>query len=106
VHANGTAERLTPTATVLRLFEEWESSLADVRITSGDVLVIYTDGITEASDSEGEEFGEGRLLDTVRCHLAVPVPCILDALLTAALEFSRGEGKMTDDLTLVVARGR
>jgi serine phosphatase RsbU (regulator of sigma subunit) len=39
VHANGTAERLTATATVLGLFEEWESSLADVRITSGDVLV-------------------------------------------------------------------
>jgi serine phosphatase RsbU (regulator of sigma subunit) len=106
VHANGTAERLTPTATVLGLFEEWESSLADVRINSGDVLVIYTDGITEASDSEGEEFGEGRLLETVRCHLAEPVPCILDAILTAALEFSGGHGKMTDDLTLGVARGR
>jgi serine phosphatase RsbU (regulator of sigma subunit) len=106
VHSNGIAERLTATATVLGLFEDWESSLGDVRITSGDVLVIYTDGITEANNSEGQEFGESRLLETIRCHLAVPVPRILDAILTATLEFSGGEGKMTDDLTLVVARGR
>ncbi len=106
VRSNGTAERLTATATVLGLFEEWESSLGDVQITGGDVLVIYTDGITEANNADGEEFGESRLLETIRRHLAAPVPLILDAILRAALEFSGGEGKMRDDLTLVVARGR
>jgi serine phosphatase RsbU (regulator of sigma subunit) len=106
VRANETAERLTATATVVGLFEEWQSALGDVWITPGDVLVIYTDGITEANNSAGAEFGECRLLETIRCHLAVPVPCILDAILRAALEFGGGEGRMTDDLTLVVARGR
>ena len=106
VHSNGIAERLTATATVLGLFEEWQSSVGDVQITRGDVLVIYTDGITEANNFEGEEFGENRLLETIRSHLGVPVPGILDAILRAALEFSGGEGKMTDDLTLIVDRGR
>jgi serine phosphatase RsbU (regulator of sigma subunit) len=104
VRSRGTIERLTATATVLGLFEEWESSICDVHIASGDVLVIYTDGITEANNSAGQEFGENRLLETIRAHLALPVPLILDAILTAALEFSAGE--MRDDLTLVVARGR
>jgi sigma-B regulation protein RsbU (phosphoserine phosphatase) len=71
---------------------------------SGDVLVIYTDGITEANNSAGQEFGENRLLETIRAHLALSVPLILDAILKAALEFSTGE--MRDDLTVVVARGR
>ena len=106
VHPNGTTERLTATATVLGLFEEWESSLGDVQIASGDVLVIYTDGVTEADNADGEEFGESRLLEIVCRHLTVPVPLILDAILRGALEFSGGEGKMRDDLTLVVARGR
>lgn len=104
VRSNGAAERLDGTATVLGLFEDWESSISEVQISRGDLLVIYTDGITEANNSAGEEFGEDRLLETIRAHLALPVPSILDAVLSAALEFSAGE--MRDDLTLVVARGR
>jgi len=66
--------------------------------------VIYTDGITEANSPVGEEFGENRLLETIRDHIAAPVPSILDAILTSTLAFSGGG--MRDDLTLVVARGR
>jgi serine phosphatase RsbU (regulator of sigma subunit) len=104
VRSNGTAQRLDATATVLGLFERWESSICEAQIAAGDTLVIYTDGITEANNSAGEEFGDGRLLETIRAHLALPVASILDAILTAALEFSGGD--MRDDLTLVVARGR
>ena len=91
---------------VLGLFEQWESSLGDVQVTGGDVLIIYTDGITEANNADAEVCGESRLLETIRRHLAAPVPLILDAILRATLEFSGGEGKMRDDLTLVVARDR
>jgi sigma-B regulation protein RsbU (phosphoserine phosphatase) len=90
----------------ITLSELWESSLGHVQITGGDVLVIYTDGITEVNNADGEEFAESRLRETIRRHLAAPVPSILDAILRATLEFSGGEGKMRDDLTLVVARGR
>jgi serine phosphatase RsbU (regulator of sigma subunit) len=104
VRANGTVERLYATATVLGLFENWESSVCDAQIASGDLVVIYTDGITEANSPVGEEFGENRLLETIRDHIAAPVPSILDAILASTLAFSQGD--MRDDLTLVVARGR
>jgi len=104
VRSNGIAERLVATATVLGLFESWESRICETQIGAGDVLVIYTDGITEANNSAGEEFGENRLLETIRARITLEVPQIVDAILAAAMEFS--EGEMRDDLTLVVARGR
>jgi len=104
VCSNGTAKRLTATATVLGLFDNWESCICEVQISAGDVLVIYTDGITEANNSAGEEFGENRLLETIRASMTLPVPQLVDAILAAALNFSAGE--MRDDLTLVVARGQ
>ena len=104
LRTNGTVERLAATATVLGLFENWESSVCEAQIDSGDLLVIYTDGVTEANSPAGEEFGEGRLLQTIRDHIAAPAPSILDAILAATLAFSGGD--MRDDLTLVVARGR
>ena len=104
LRSNGTVERLAATAMVLGLFEDWESEVCEMQIGPGDVLVIYTDGITEANNSAREEFGENRLLETIRASMALPVPQIVDAILAAAMEFS--EGDMRDDLTLVVARGR
>lgn len=71
VRANGAAERLGVTATVLGLFEKWESCICEVQMAAGDVLVIYTDGITEANNSAGEEFGEARLLETIRASAAL-----------------------------------
>ena len=104
VRSNGTAERLAATATVLGLFENWESCTSEVTIGAGDMLVIYTDGVTEASNSAGEEFGENRMLEAIRAAMALPVPQIVNAIFAAALDFSNGE--MRDDLTLVAARGR
>jgi serine phosphatase RsbU (regulator of sigma subunit) len=104
VRANGTAERLGSTATVLGLFEKWDSCICEVKMAAGDVLVIYTDGITEANNSAGEEFGEARLLETIRANAALAVPQLADAILAAAMKFSGGE--KGDDLTLVVARCR
>jgi sigma-B regulation protein RsbU (phosphoserine phosphatase) len=57
VRRNGIAERLAATTTVLGMFERWDSTICEVQIGAGDVLVIYTDGITEANNSVGEEFG-------------------------------------------------
>jgi len=104
IRTDGTAERLAPTATVLGLFETWEACVCDVQIGAGDVLVIYTDGITEANNSAGEEFGESRLLESIRVSSGLKFPQIVDAILAAALDFS--EHAMRDDLTLVIARAR
>src|SRR5208282_2372479 len=51
-------ERLGSTCTVMGLFEEWHCEIAEVQLAPGDTLVLYTDGASEATNAEGEEFGE------------------------------------------------
>ena len=86
--------------------ESFTSRLARTRRSydAGDILVIYTDGITEATGEGGEEFGEGRVVDVIRNESFASVPSILDAVLNAVQKF--GGSEQADDLTLVVARGR
>src|SRR2546430_9196734 len=58
-------EKLDSTCTVLGLFKEWDCSITERRLFSGDTLVLYTDGITESFNAAEEEFGEERLIDTL-----------------------------------------
>ena len=107
VRANGNVERLGATATVLGLFEEWDCEVVDCKLAPGDVLMIYTDGVSEAGESEdgdSEEFGEERLIAAIRKQERQSAAEILDGILSEVLRFSRGE--QADDMTLIVARGR
>jgi serine phosphatase RsbU (regulator of sigma subunit) len=54
---DGSVERLAPTATVIGMFEDWEGSVAQIQLERGDILAVFSDGITEAAHDE-EEFGE------------------------------------------------
>ena len=67
--ANGTAEiiELGVGGTVLGLFPETEFQESNIELRTGDLLVAFTDGVTEALNSAGEEFGEGRLKEVLRC---------------------------------------
>ena len=104
LRADGRLERLTATATVLGLFEKWECSVAEVQLASGDTLVLYTDGVTEAESPEGQEFGESRLAETLRAQRNLPVDSLLETIAAIVQKFSGGE--QADDITLVVARCR
>src|SRR5579872_370199 len=97
-------ERLTSTATVLGMFEQWECSLAETRLAPGDLLTIYTDGVVEAMNALDEEFGEAGLLQTLRKNRQQCSQAILDAILADVHDFASGE--QSDDLTLVVACAR
>ena len=102
--AKGGVERLCPTATVIGFSADWECTTEMVRLEPGDVLVIYTDGVTEANDVGGNEFGEERLQEVVRRNLRASPSELLRAIQQAVQRFSVGE--QFDDLTLVVARAR
>jgi sigma-B regulation protein RsbU (phosphoserine phosphatase) len=104
LRTDGRLKRLTATATVLGLFEEWECSVAEVQLAPGDTLVLYTDGVTEAESAEGEEFGEARLIETLRAQRHLPVNSLLDTIVATVQQFSNRE--QADDITLVVARCR
>jgi serine phosphatase RsbU (regulator of sigma subunit) len=95
----GGADRLRASATVLGAFSEWRCQVSETSLAPGDVLLLYTDGVTEAGD--GEEFGESRLLDALTRHRDRPAASLLDAVLSDVRAFSRGE--QSDDLTLLVA---
>jgi phosphoserine phosphatase RsbU/P len=102
--ADGSMEQLLPTATVIGLFPDWKYPTETITLKPNDVLVIYTDGVTEANDDHRHEFGEDRLCATVRKNLQRPPAEILEAIQDAVQKFSVGE--QFDDLTLVVARAR
>lgn len=101
---DGTVERLEPTSTVLGLFEEWDCDVGCHEFWPGDTLAVYTDGVTEAFDENGEEFGEARLLTTLSRHRHLPAREMLDALIAEIRGFSRSE--QHDDITAIVARCR
>jgi sigma-B regulation protein RsbU (phosphoserine phosphatase) len=74
-----------------------------IAIHAGDLLVLYTDGVTEAVNPEMEEFGEDRLREVIAIHAQASVQEIVDAVAGAVDSFAR-EMPRWDDFTLVVAR--
>jgi serine phosphatase RsbU (regulator of sigma subunit) len=100
----GRMERLDSTATVLGLFSEWKCEIGELSLEAGDVLALYTDGVTESFDAGGEEFGEERLCRALRRHGALPAEAMLDGILDEVRQYSPDEQR--DDITLVVARCR
>ena len=61
-----TLDRLECTGTVLGLFGDWDCSIGERRLHPGEVLLLYTDGVTESFDPAGDEFGEARLIEALR----------------------------------------
>lgn len=101
---DGTLDRLEATSTVLGLFRQWECSVRECRLEPDDLLALYTDGVTEAFDEAGEEFGEQRLVDALRRHRDRPPAALLASVVDEVRVFSPRE--QHDDLTLIVARRR
>jgi serine phosphatase RsbU (regulator of sigma subunit)/catechol 2,3-dioxygenase-like lactoylglutathione lyase family enzyme len=97
-------ERLESTGTVLGLFQDWTCALGESHLAPGDVLALYTDGVTESFDENGSEFGEARLAAALRQHRQAPPQELLASLLDSVKQFSARE--QFDDLTLILARGR
>ncbi|MGA7080163.1 MAG: SpoIIE family protein phosphatase [Terriglobales bacterium] len=96
-------EWLSSTCTVMGLFEAWQCETAEVQLAPGDMLVLYTDGVTEAENADEEEFSASRLLDTLASHRQLPVEPLLQTVVAAVQQFSGGSDQQ-DDITLVIAR--
>ncbi len=103
LRATGQVERLNATATVLGLFEEWDCEVAEKKLGAGDVLLVYTDGISEAAASDDTpEFGEDRLIEAIRSCRDRSAREMMDEIIAEVQRFSQGE--QADDMTLIVAR--
>jgi serine phosphatase RsbU (regulator of sigma subunit)/catechol 2,3-dioxygenase-like lactoylglutathione lyase family enzyme len=104
LRADGTCQRLDSTATLLGLFQQWNCSLGECTLFPGDLLALYTDGITEAYNDAGEEFGEKSLIERLHQHRHLPCQAALTAIADEVRAFNSGE--QHDDITLILAKCR
>ena len=102
LRTNGEVEELSPTGTVLGLFRGWDGHTGACHMQAGDTLALYTDGVTEACNAEGEEFGQQRLTELLREHAALNAQATVNAVLQAVLQHCVGQ--QADDITLIVAK--
>jgi len=103
LRASGEAQMLEVGGLILGIMEDTEYQDAVCRLERDDVLVIYSDGISEAADAEGEEFGEQGIIDVLRRERHGNSETMLDAIVKAALDFS-GDQLQMDDMTLIVLK--
>jgi len=88
---------------VVGLMERCGYQQGSLALEPGDVLVAYTDGISEAMNPAGEEWGEQRLIETVRENRCETARVLIDRIMAAADAFVGGAAQH-DDMTLVVVR--
>jgi serine phosphatase RsbU (regulator of sigma subunit)/uncharacterized glyoxalase superfamily protein PhnB len=97
-------ECLDSTSTVLGLFPEWDCSLEERQLFPGDLLVLYTDGITESFNEAEQEFGEGRLIEILESNRELSCEHLQRLIVDEVQKFSPHEQQ--DDITLIVAQCR
>jgi len=103
LRAGGQTELLESQGFPLAMFPGGDYPLATRTLEPGDLLVLYTDGITEAADAQGDEFELGGLEAAVRAHRHLPLP-ELHGQLQAALDRFTGGAALSDDRTVVLVR--
>jgi serine phosphatase RsbU (regulator of sigma subunit)/catechol 2,3-dioxygenase-like lactoylglutathione lyase family enzyme len=104
LHPDKTCERLPSTGTLLGLFRDWECSIGECQLNPGDMLALYTDGVTEAHKDSGEEFGECALIDALHQHRSGSCEAALNGITRAVRDFNPTH--QHDDITLIIAKCR
>ncbi|HTS34976.1 MAG TPA: SpoIIE family protein phosphatase [Candidatus Solibacter sp.] len=102
LRADNHVEQLASTGTLIGLFQDWTCSLRECSTNPGDVLVLYTDGATEARSDAGEEFGEWGLVEALKELRDLPCDILLNAIVDRVRAF--GSQEQHDDITLIVAK--
>jgi serine phosphatase RsbU (regulator of sigma subunit)/catechol 2,3-dioxygenase-like lactoylglutathione lyase family enzyme len=99
---DNTLEHLDSTCTVLGIFKNWDCAIGERQLFPGDLLALYTDGITESFNDAREEFGEERLVKALRRRRDWSPRDILASVVEEVQQFSPHE--QHDDITLIVAK--
>lgn len=103
VRAGGGVEKLTAGGLVLGIFEAVSYEGGAVVMEPGDMLVVYSDGVTETWDPDGEEFGEEKLAALAAENRVLGADAAQNAILCEIERFEQG-ARATDDRTLVVLK--
>jgi sigma-B regulation protein RsbU (phosphoserine phosphatase) len=103
VRANGTVDYLREGGMVVGMFPSVKFDRGHVRMEPGDIFVACTDGITEAMNSQDDEYGSQRLIDLVARERSLPAAEIVQSVLTEVDHFSRG-GTHEDDRVILIMK--
>lgn len=99
---SGVVQRLESSATVLGLFAEYRCAASTIRLNPGDMLLAYSDGVTEAGIDSGPEFGEDRLAELLASTAGLGVQA---ALARISDDVQRYSAAAHDDRTLLIVGG-
>jgi len=103
VHASGEIEQLSVGGLLLGMFPEATYESATLKLQAGDVLVLYSDGVTEARNDDDDEYGEERLTAFLAKNRGLDPEKLVESLIRTVNEFSK-DGKPGDDVTVSVIR--
>ena len=103
VHSAGTVEQLASGGLPLGIKRDAEYREGRTQLQHGDVLVIYSDGVTEAVSPTGEEFGATRLYEVVSRNIEASAAGIRDRIESSLTKFAQGTSA-ADDITLVIVK--
>jgi serine phosphatase RsbU (regulator of sigma subunit)/predicted enzyme related to lactoylglutathione lyase len=104
VRRTGVLERLASTCGMVGLFANWRCATAECAWEVGDVMVVVSDGVTEATNDDGLEFGEEGFIASITSRQHLAPADLIDGLLEDVQAFAIGP--FQDDVTVVVARVR
>ena len=100
LHRDGSHHRLKEGGGVLGVFSDQTFASGIIHLQPGDRLILFTDGVTEASNTREEEFGEQRLLELLQANRTSTPAEIKNKILNALADFNRSEWH--DDVTLLI----
>jgi serine phosphatase RsbU (regulator of sigma subunit) len=103
IHSAGTVEQLASGGLPLGIKRDAEYREGRTQLQHGDVLVIYSDGVTETVSPSGEEFGPTRLYEAVSRNIEASAAGIRDRIESSLTKFSQGTSA-ADDITLVIVK--
>jgi len=100
---DGSSKLLEIGGTVLGFLEKACYEQETIKMVPGDMLTIYSDGITEAGDHDEKYYEEWRLIEALKKYRNLPGCDIIDKVIAEVLEFSKG-GVQNDDMTLLIIK--
>ena len=101
---DGEVERLGSTAPVVGMIKNWNCSVDEVDLKPGNLLVMVTDGATEAKNAAADDFGYDRLIQIIRNCFSLKPASLAETVIQAVQVFSGF--RRQDDVTVVVVRVR
>ncbi|HET9216254.1 MAG TPA: SpoIIE family protein phosphatase [Terriglobia bacterium] len=103
--ADGSIEELTSTNLILGAFDFATFDAVPIEVRPGDILLAYSDGLTEAESAHEEMFGEERVKEIICREASAGAAQVSEALIASIAEFTKGHDQ-SDDITLVIAERR